>query len=411
MRAVGSSIRRIRRCRTHLLADGEYSVMITAAGSGYSRWRDSRGDALARGSDAAIPMASSCSCGMSTTARSGRRVISPWAASPSATRSTPSRRIAREIPAQGRPDSHRHGNDRLARDERRSAPHLDHQHRAHHARNRAHVVCRGGAGQRGRGRRPPGVLQDVRADRVCRRRRDAARDAAHRASPASRRCGCFIAARSTARPSARCNSRPTGRGFSAGATTCATRYRSWTRSHCPIPPAPCSIRCCRCGGGYASRRARRCAWIFGPASRRAAQQALGCDEQAASDGGFRPRQPQSRPRASQAALDELDIARRRRCCFNARRPDPVCRCFAARAARDSWPSTARPGGLVAIRHLRRSARGAPAAGRCDRLERRALLRAHAVLASKQARGRSRDSERVRAGLALDRRCRPPRRRR
>jgi cyclic beta-1,2-glucan synthetase len=26
--------------RTHLLADGEYSVMITAAGSGYSRWRD-----------------------------------------------------------------------------------------------------------------------------------------------------------------------------------------------------------------------------------------------------------------------------------------------------------------------------------------------------------------------------------
>src|ERR1700759_460466 len=26
--------------RTHLLSNGNYSVMITAAGSGYSRWRD-----------------------------------------------------------------------------------------------------------------------------------------------------------------------------------------------------------------------------------------------------------------------------------------------------------------------------------------------------------------------------------
>ena len=29
-----------RSPRTHLLASGNYSVMITAAGSGYSRWRD-----------------------------------------------------------------------------------------------------------------------------------------------------------------------------------------------------------------------------------------------------------------------------------------------------------------------------------------------------------------------------------
>ena len=27
--------------RTHLLSNGRYSVMLTAAGSGYSRWRDS----------------------------------------------------------------------------------------------------------------------------------------------------------------------------------------------------------------------------------------------------------------------------------------------------------------------------------------------------------------------------------
>jgi cyclic beta-1,2-glucan synthetase len=26
--------------RTHLLSNGDYSVMLTAAGSGYSRWRD-----------------------------------------------------------------------------------------------------------------------------------------------------------------------------------------------------------------------------------------------------------------------------------------------------------------------------------------------------------------------------------
>ena len=29
-----------RRPRTHLLSNGRYAVMLTAAGSGYSRWRD-----------------------------------------------------------------------------------------------------------------------------------------------------------------------------------------------------------------------------------------------------------------------------------------------------------------------------------------------------------------------------------
>ena len=36
--------------RTHLLSNGRYAVMLTVAGSGYSRWRDVAGDALARGS-------------------------------------------------------------------------------------------------------------------------------------------------------------------------------------------------------------------------------------------------------------------------------------------------------------------------------------------------------------------------
>ena len=37
--------------RTHLLSNGRYAVMMTAAGSGYSRWRGPRRDAMARGHD------------------------------------------------------------------------------------------------------------------------------------------------------------------------------------------------------------------------------------------------------------------------------------------------------------------------------------------------------------------------
>ena len=41
--------RTLRRSPTHLLSNGRYAVMLTAAGSGYSRWRGSGRDALARG--------------------------------------------------------------------------------------------------------------------------------------------------------------------------------------------------------------------------------------------------------------------------------------------------------------------------------------------------------------------------
>ena len=37
--------------RTHLLSNGRYTVMVTAGGSGYSRWRGTRRDAMARGHD------------------------------------------------------------------------------------------------------------------------------------------------------------------------------------------------------------------------------------------------------------------------------------------------------------------------------------------------------------------------
>ena len=40
--------------RTHLLSNGRYAVMVTAAGSGYSRWRQPRRDPLARGLDARL---------------------------------------------------------------------------------------------------------------------------------------------------------------------------------------------------------------------------------------------------------------------------------------------------------------------------------------------------------------------
>jgi cyclic beta-1,2-glucan synthetase len=67
-------------------------------------------------------------------------------------------------------------------------------------------------------------------------------------------------------PSAACSSKPTARAFSAAAATCAMPSPSWTRGRCRNTWARFSIPCCRCAAGCASRREKPCASRFGPAS-------------------------------------------------------------------------------------------------------------------------------------------------
>ena len=74
--------------RTHLLSNGRYAVMVTAAGSGLQPLARHRGDPLARGRDPRLRGAATSSSATCTPARCGRRVTSRAAPRPTATRST-----------------------------------------------------------------------------------------------------------------------------------------------------------------------------------------------------------------------------------------------------------------------------------------------------------------------------------
>ena len=92
--------------RTHLLSNGNYSVMLTAAGSGYSRWGDL---AVTRWREEFRPVILGgvmYSCGTWRMVRFGPRDISRWDASPTATTS-PFSRTARKSPAAMAPSSRR----------------------------------------------------------------------------------------------------------------------------------------------------------------------------------------------------------------------------------------------------------------------------------------------------------------
>ena len=82
---------------THLLSNGRYSTMLTAAGSGYSRWGDAALPAGARTRLATTPASTSTSR-ICAPALRGRRPFSPPASSRTITRSS-SRRTAPRSPA------------------------------------------------------------------------------------------------------------------------------------------------------------------------------------------------------------------------------------------------------------------------------------------------------------------------
>ena len=213
---------------------------------------------------------SSCTSRTSATDECGRPAISPSAASRTATRSPLPRSSARIERTDG---------PILTTTEILISPEDDAEVRRVHLTNAgrstreieitsyAEVVLADPGGRL----RAPGVLQDVRADRIRRRRRrHAARDAA---PPRAERiaaldvsqCAC-----SRAKASVRSSSRPIARAFSAVAAMCAPRSPSSMHCRCPIRRARCSIRCWRCGAGCAFRPAGPRASTSGPASRAAA---------------------------------------------------------------------------------------------------------------------------------------------
>ena len=150
--------------QTHLLSNGRYAVMITAAGSGYSRWNDL---AITRWREDITrdDTGSYLCCVISTAAGCGRPAISP----------APRRRTSYEVSfTEDRAEIIRVDGDLMTTLEVQVSPEDDAEVRRlsisnnsiARARDRSDLVCRTGAGRAGGGRCPPGVLQAVRAHRV-----------------------------------------------------------------------------------------------------------------------------------------------------------------------------------------------------------------------------------------------------
>ena len=167
--------------RTHLLSNGRYAVMMTAAGSGYSRWRDL---AVTRWREDAT-----CDCWGTYVflrdARSGEvwsAGYQPTGVEPDSYEATFFEDRAEIVRRDGAIETTTGGRG-LARGRRRGSSRLDLQSRNRGAGDRADLVCRGRAGARCGRRRTPGLLQSVRADGVRRRHRRPSGDAAARGRP------------------------------------------------------------------------------------------------------------------------------------------------------------------------------------------------------------------------------------
>ena len=182
-RCASSTRRTMSRPRTHLLSNGRYTVMFTAAGSGYSRWRDLAVTRWREDATRDVAGARSSSC---ATSRSG----AGWSAGFQPTRRR-SRTTTRSSYLRGPRRDHArdrsladHARDRgLPRGRRRVPPAHGDEPRDRGARDRLHVLRRDRAGAAGRRRGAPRVLEPLRRDRVRARARGAARDA----PPARRR--------------------------------------------------------------------------------------------------------------------------------------------------------------------------------------------------------------------------------
>ena len=152
---------------THLLSNGRYAVMLTAAGSGYSRWRDMavtrwREDATCDDWGSYVFLRD---------VRSGdvwSAGYQPGGAEPDAYDVAFNEDRAEITRHDGTSDDDA-GSACLGRRRRRGPPCLDHQSGNRAARDRRHLLCRTRAGAAGRRRCASGLLETVRRNRIPRR--------------------------------------------------------------------------------------------------------------------------------------------------------------------------------------------------------------------------------------------------
>ena len=242
--------------RTHLLSNGRYAVMVTAAGSGYSRWGDL---AVTRWREDVTrdPWGSYLfvrdmhtgavwSAGSPAERARGRQLRGRLLRGP------------RRVLAPRRLDRDRPDRRRLGRGRRRDPARVAHQPRLAGPRDRADVVRRDRARAAGRRRRPPGLPEPVRPDRVrCRSSARCWRRAGR--GPATRQpiWAAHVARRRGATPAASSSTRPTAPASSAAAARSARRPRSSTAVRCRTRSARCSTRSSACAAGSRSHPARR----------------------------------------------------------------------------------------------------------------------------------------------------------
>ena len=209
--------------RTHLLSNGSYAVMITAAGSGYSRWRDL---AVTRWREDAT-CDSLGHLHLPSRRAQRRRVVGglPTERSRAGQLRGDLLRGSRRNRQARRHDHDHAGSGGLARGRRRGSPRVDFQSRNRAARDRADLVCRDRVGARRGRRRASGLLQAVRADGVRRRRRRDSGDAAAAVARRAAGLGGASRGRRRRRRGRHCNSRPIARASSDADAAFARRSR------------------------------------------------------------------------------------------------------------------------------------------------------------------------------------------
>ena len=208
---------------THLLSNGRYTVMLTAAGSGFSRWR---GMAVTRWREDAT-----CDDWGSYIYLRDVGSGNVWSAGfqPSGVEPDDYDVTFNEDRAEFK---RRYGSLTTVMEVLVSAEDDAEVRRISisnsgnaRARDRCHLLCRAGAGPAGGRPRASGVLQAVRRDRVSPARRHPVGDQTAAFAGRAGNLGRRISPSSTATPSESPRSRPTGRVFSAAAAAPEPRSR------------------------------------------------------------------------------------------------------------------------------------------------------------------------------------------
>ena len=226
--------------QTQLLSNGRYAVMMTAAGSGYSRWGDL---AVTRWREDPT-----CDCWGSYVFLRDVDTGAVWSAGYQPSGVEPDSYDASFF--EDRVEISRRDGSITTRLEVAVSPEDDAEVRRvtisnlgkPDARNRVDVLCGNRAGATGQRHRASSLLEFVRADRVCRRTSALFLPRAAVGRPMNPKSGRHILPSSKGTPSAACSSKPIERVFSVEAVLFAHRSRSSMASLFPTPPALCLIR-------------------------------------------------------------------------------------------------------------------------------------------------------------------------